>query len=82
MVIEILSPSNARHDRLTKRRLYERYGVREYWVVSPEERIIEKHVLHENGRYFGTVFGDEGEATVETLPGLSIDLAQLFSETE
>ena len=80
MVIEILSPSSARHDRFTKRRLYERYGVQEYWVVSPEERIIEKHVLSKDGRYFGTVFGDEGEAYADTLPGLSINLAELFEE--
>ena len=35
MVVEILSPSTQRHDRLVKLGLYQRAGVREYWIVSP-----------------------------------------------
>ncbi len=41
MVIEVLSPSSHRHDRLSKFNLYQRAGVREYWVVEPgEERVL------------------------------------------
>jgi Uma2 family endonuclease len=36
MAVEVLSPSTRRRDEITKRRLYERTGVREYWVVDPE----------------------------------------------
>ena len=35
MVMEVLSPSTQRHDRLTKFSLYQRAGVREYWIVDP-----------------------------------------------
>ena len=45
IVIEILSPSNRGHDRLTKRALYARAGVREYWIVDPEARTLEIMVL-------------------------------------
>lgn len=41
LVVEILSPSTASHDRGTKRRLYERQGVREYWIVDPDEAAID-----------------------------------------
>jgi Uma2 family endonuclease len=41
LVIEVLSPSNRTHDVLTKRELYRRGGVREYWMVDPDDRSIE-----------------------------------------
>ncbi len=41
LLIEVLSPSNRTHDLLTKRALYGRAGVREYWLVDPEARTIE-----------------------------------------
>jgi Uma2 family endonuclease len=41
----VLSPSNRVHDVLTKRALYGRAGVREYWIVDPEARTIEILVL-------------------------------------
>lgn len=41
VLIEVLSPSNRNHDVLTKRALYGRAGVREYWIVDPEARTIE-----------------------------------------
>jgi Uma2 family endonuclease len=41
LVVEILSLSTASHDRGIKRRLYERQGVREYWIVDPDEAAID-----------------------------------------
>jgi Uma2 family endonuclease len=41
LVIEVHSPSNRGHDLLTKRSLYARAGVREYWIVDPDARTIE-----------------------------------------
>ena len=41
LIIEILSPSNRSHDLVTKRALYSRAGVREYWLVDPSERTVE-----------------------------------------
>jgi Uma2 family endonuclease len=41
LVIEVLSPSNRGHDLLTKRSLYARAGVREYWIVDPDARTVE-----------------------------------------
>lgn len=41
LVIEVLSPSTARNDRFTKRRLYQEARVAAYWVVDPERGIVE-----------------------------------------
>lgn len=40
LVVEIVSPSNATHDYFTKLRLYQQAGVREYWIVNPEEEKV------------------------------------------
>jgi Uma2 family endonuclease len=44
-VVEVLSPSTASHDHIRKRRLYERFGVGEYWVVHPTDRIVAVYTL-------------------------------------
>lgn len=88
LVIEILSPSNSRKERLMKFNLYLEAQVREYWVVSPETQDIEVYVF-DNGRYFTRYYGinepdakkdelvDE-VAPVSVLPGLEINLKDIF----
>ena len=41
IAIEVLSPSTARYDRFTKRRLYQEVGIPAYWIVDPEQRHVE-----------------------------------------
>ena len=41
LIIEVLSPTTARHDRVTKRRRYQALGA-EYWIVDPESRLVER----------------------------------------
>ena len=50
LVVEVLSPSTGRNDRGHKKDVYEKHGVREYWIVSPGDQFIEQYVL-ENGRF-------------------------------
>ena len=50
LVIEVLSPSTSRQDKIYKKDVYERCGVREYWIVSPQERMVEQYVL-EDGKF-------------------------------
>jgi Uma2 family endonuclease len=42
LVIEVLSPSTARNDRVLKRRFYQRMGVAEYWIVDVDARMVER----------------------------------------
>ena len=78
LVIEILSPSTAERDRTHKRTLYARHGVREYWIVDPDERTVKIMILKEIGLDVVSLY--QGEARVESplLSGLVIDLNQIF----
>ena len=77
LVIEILSPSSLRMDRLIKLEKYRQAGVREYWIVDPEARGVEAYVL-DSGRYYATGYIDE--APVDVLPGCVIDVKEIFPE--
>ena len=48
LVVEIISPSTAVRDKMDKFFAYEKYGVKEYWIVSPQEKSVEIYVLKEN----------------------------------
>ena len=78
-IIEILSPSTAKKDKGLKKRLYERAGVQEYWIVDPIHHTIEVYVLHQNGKYQeAEVYGKEDRIQVATIPDLTIDLETVF----
>ena len=71
-IIEVLSPATARHDHLTKRALYERAGVREYWLVHPVDRVITVYVL-KDGHYGGPEIADvAGERAPTIFPEIVI----------
>ena len=59
VLIEVLSPSNRGHDLLTKRSLYARAGVREYWIVDPTARTLE--ILSLDGDAFHLAVAASGE---------------------
>ena len=81
LIIEILSPSTQRHDRLTKYNLYERAGVTEYWIVSPEERTVQVSLLS-GGRYrMAELYTPQDIAKVHVLEGCFVELAKVFPQT-
>ena len=47
LVVEILSPSTAKNDRGHKKEIYEKCGVREYWIVSPSDKMVEQYILQD-----------------------------------
>jgi len=79
MVIEIISLSSQRYDLNEKFNIYEAGGVKEYWVVSPQEKGINVFILQDNGKYdAGTVYEGKVQVPVQTLKGLSINTEILF----
>lgn len=49
-IVETLSPSTAKRDRAEKKEIYEKVGVEEYWIVTPQGKTVEIYYL-ENGKY-------------------------------
>jgi len=94
LVIEILSPSTRKKDKTLKFELYLKAKVREYWVVSPENKEIEVHLLESDSTacYYSTkLYGindpDDEDKTiipeivpVSVLPGLEINTRDIFQE--
>lgn len=71
-IIEVLSPATARHDHLTKRALYQRAGVREYWLVHPVDRVITVYTL-KDGQYRSPEIADlAGERSPTIFPEIVI----------
>ena len=71
-IIEVLSPATARHDHITKRALYERAGVREYWLVHPVDRIVTVYTLND-GQYGGPEIAEmAGERSPAIFPEIVI----------
>lgn len=78
LVVEILSPSSSRRDWKYKRGLYAKYGVREYWIVDPANRIVtvvmpQVGVLRVKGAYV------EGDTLASVaLEGFEVGVREIF----
>ena len=81
LIVEILSSSTLRHDRLVKLNLYQRARVREYWIVDPENRSVMVFLPDSSGSFrLHEDYGREDVAKVNVLDGCFIELSKVFSE--
>jgi len=79
-VIEVLSPSTAIHDQRTKRAMYERHGVAEYWLIHPGDRSVSIYRLVNFAYGKPAVFGLEDECSTLAFPELVIPVADIFRD--
>ncbi len=80
LIIEILSPKNSKHDVDTKFKLYQESGVKEYWIVETEQKIVFVYTL-QNGKYIGLA-PQTIDSKIESplFPDLNILLTEVFEE--
>lgn len=78
-VAEVISPSTAAHDQIAKRRIYERAGVAEYWLVHPVERTVTIYTLDAGEYGRPDIFELKGSTALQTLPPLSISWDRLVA---
>jgi Uma2 family endonuclease len=84
MVVEVNSPSTTKREMNQKFFLYEKAGVKEYWVVYPKNKAVTVFLLQPNRKYdegttYEVVHGTT-KVPVQTLKGLVIDLEELFED--
>jgi Uma2 family endonuclease len=78
LVVEILSPTTSRTDRVTKAQIYARHGVPVYWIVDPEREAIEIYLLEADGyRLAATLLGKTPMAA-SPFPELKIAARDVF----
>lgn len=81
LVVEILSPSTSKRDITVKFELYQRHGVKEYWLLYPNEKLLQLYRLGDDGRYGSPqVFGPEDLVAVPLLGELVVDLTRVMKE--
>lgn len=81
LVVEILSKSTRDNDKRLKFRVYQRAGVREYWIIDPEARHLEQYVLTDGRLMLQDTYGAT-ETFTSALLGIEIVLADIFEEDD
>ena len=79
LVVEILSPSNTAIEMQRKFNVYHDAGVREYWVLDVEEKILTVYIF-EGENVITRTYSETDFAPVAVLEGLSVELAPVFAE--
>ncbi len=81
-IVEILSPGTKKKDLQDKFNLYEENGVQEYWIVSPDEKIVQRFFLEQDRYQFKGFFLEEDTISSLLFPDLVIDLAKVFADLD
>jgi len=79
-VVEILSVSSRKTDEMIKKKLYEQYGIQEYWIIDPELQMVKIYRMTDT-KYIRTAeISCEGNELLTTplLPGMEIQLTEIF----
>ncbi len=80
-IIEILSPGNSKKEMRQKYALYEEQGVKEYWIIHPNEQTLFQFVLDEQGKYqLHKMFAEDDLVPSYLFPDLIVDLKEAFED--
>ncbi len=79
MIIEILSPSTGKNDKLIKFNKYEKAGVKEYWIVEPDQKLVSVFLLQSDDRYGRPeIYSEEDKIKVSIFSDLEINLESVL----
>ena len=78
LIVEILSPSTARRDRVLKLKMYAQHGLRHYWIVDCQQRTLEAFELDRETYRLVASLTDEAVFEPALFPGLEIPLGEVW----
>ncbi|TAK50539.1 MAG: Uma2 family endonuclease [Saprospiraceae bacterium] len=78
IVVEILSPGSVKKDRIEKKEIYERSGIREFWIVDPSYRNVEIYRLAEGHYELFDFIEETGVVKSSVLEGFEMELSKIF----
>ncbi len=79
LVVEVVSPSSLKRDITDKFRLYEKHGVKEYWLVFPAEKSVLVFTLTDKGYELFSEAYEEGKVKSKVLEGFELEVRELWS---
>ncbi|MFN3315693.1 MAG: Uma2 family endonuclease, partial [Raineya sp.] len=79
LVVEIISPSTFYRDSVEKKDLYEKFGVKEYWIVEPANQVVEIFTLKNQKYILHQFVAEQGKVQSKLLQGFEIDLKDIFT---
>ena len=83
LVIEIVSPSTARSDKFYKFykfNMYEKFGIKEYWIIEPDIKLLSVFTLNKDDRYGRPeLYSEVDKVKVQVLKNLEINLSDVFN---
>ena len=83
MVIEVVSKYSRKHDTFIKFNLYQKYGVKEYWIIDVEAETISQYILNEKNMYsLQKIYEITEDVKVDVLKNCTISLKELLKETK
>ena len=82
LVVEILSPSDKKRDTVKKKEIYEKYGVKEYWIVDPDTETIFVFILEEKVFQGRGIYNRNQILKSPLLPGFSLMLEDVFKSVD
>ena len=81
IMVEVLSPGNSKKELRNKYEVYEESGVKEYWIVSPQDEYFLAYRLNEAGKYVPSRLMAEGDMyETPILPGFILNIGELFAD--
>jgi Uma2 family endonuclease len=78
LIVEILSPGSYKADKIDKKNLYERFGVKEYWIIDPNNKVVEAFVMNDNAYVLQYILENDGQLASTVLTGFTMDIKTLF----
>lgn len=78
LVVEILSPSTLKRDKIDKLNTYARFDIPEYWTVEPFSGILEEYILNDNQYELFNVFQGDDTVTSPNIPCVSFTMKEIM----